>query len=535
MTRMTPFATLLLCALLLAGCSQSAALRTADRIAPQTASLPAQNESAAPPGLPPASLPPFPSGHLASALLAYQRVGADTFERSTGAPNEDTSLRLASPAGHISWGIWGFGVSAGARTCIVDLVTESGNEAYFAAANYARHAWDIAGPLPGPQQEFSLDSPDYISEEGDVFVAVITWDGSSALVEQLQLNFEVAPVQQTIDFSGGYTSMASINGRPAISYFDGAEHDLVFVRADNQFGEVWGGRKIVDSTGQTGKYSSLAQVDTFPAIAYYDETEKDLRYVRALDENGLEWGLPLTVDGLLTETGEYCSLKVVDGFPAISYYDVDGPGLRYVRALDATGLLWGTPEDVDNSGNAGQFTSLAIVDGFPAIGYRHGALGQLRYVRAVDDAGSEWGEPLILDELSNGGFYAGLVLVDGFPAICHYDGSDSRLRFMRASNAQGSAWGDAVTLDGADDDAGSYCSMAVIGELPMIVYHKGIEGDLRMVQALDASGDDWSAPIVLDDTSIIVGRDTSLLDVYGHPAVSYFDQTNEGLRYMWDF
>jgi hypothetical protein len=354
-------------------------------------------------------------------------------------------------------------------------------------------------------------------------------------VNELLLTVDVNPVQQTIDFSGGHTSLEMVGGQPAISYFDGADHDLRYVRAADPFGAVWGEGVTVDSAGQTGKYTSLEVVDGFPAIAYYDETEKNLRYIRALDETGTAWGVPLTVDGLLVESGEFCSLAIVDGRPAISYYHVDGPGLRYVRALDSIGLIWGMPEDVDFSGNAGQFSSLAVVDGFPAIAYRHGALAQQRYVRAEDSNGDEWSEPVILDAESNGGFYANLLVVNGNPAICFYDGSDSRLRYMRASDAQGAAWGTAQTLDGADVDAGSYCSMALIGGLPTIAYHKGIEGDLRFVKALDADGANWTEPVLLDETSLIIGRDCSLLEVNGQAGLSYFDQTNEGLRYMWGF
>jgi hypothetical protein len=108
--------------------------------------------------------------------------------------------------------------------------------------------------------------------------------------------------------------------------------------------------------------------------------------------------VPATVDST-DDVGEYTSLAVVDGNPAISYYDWDNGDLKYVRATTADGSSWGSPLIVAGDGGAdvGLYTSLAVVDGNPAISYYDNGSGDLKYVRATDSPGSSWGRPVTLD------------------------------------------------------------------------------------------------------------------------------------------
>ena len=281
-------------------------------------------------------LPPLPVARTANVLMSFTVQGLQTALRDLNAWDEGTSLRLASSTGTMTWGIWGFANATAASSCMVDFNGSAGSEAYFAISDYARGVWEISGPLPGPQQVFNINDPRYFNPSGDFYIAVITYGGANVLVDQLSLIADVNPVQTEIDNSGGYTSMALVDGNPAISFYDNVDHDLRYVRANDIFGTSWGTALTLDSAGDTGQYTSLKVVDGFPAIAYYDFTAKDLRYIRALDAADSAWGAPVTVDGAGI-TGEYCSLDVVSGNPAISYYYYDGPALRYVRAADTAG------------------------------------------------------------------------------------------------------------------------------------------------------------------------------------------------------
>jgi hypothetical protein len=92
-----------------------------------------------------------------------------------------------------------------------------------------------------------------------------------------------------------------------------------------------------------------------------------------------------------------------------------------------------------------------------------------------------------------------------------------------------------VLLDGLEDDIGDYCSLAVIEGNPAISYHSGIFGDLRYIRSNDIDGSTWAQALLLDESSVITGRDTCLVETAGYPAISYFDQTNGQLRYTWGF
>ena len=72
---------------------------------------------------------------------------------------------------------------------------------------------------------------------------------------------------------------------------------------------------------------------------------------------------------------------LVDGNPAISYYDRDNGALKYVRCLLPQGIVWGIPDFVDLSDDVGLYTSMLIVDGKPAISYYDDTRKDLRFVK----------------------------------------------------------------------------------------------------------------------------------------------------------
>ncbi len=183
------------------------------------------------------------------------------------------------------------------------------------------------------------------------------------------------PAPRSLDTAGMVgrnCSLAVINGSPAISYFDLSNNNLKFIRAADADGTAWNAPVVVDSGG--GVCTSLADVNGRPAIAY--SAGGIVKFVRATDAGGSAWGTPASFDG-----GGYVSLKVVSGAPAISYISGE---LKYVRARNADGTSWPTPATVDSTSNTGAGTSLLMVGGAPAIAYcvYSSALpGELRFVR----------------------------------------------------------------------------------------------------------------------------------------------------------
>jgi hypothetical protein len=349
------------------------------------------------------------------------------------------------------------------------------------------------------------------------------------------------------------------------------------------------------SAGDSGQYSSLAVVAGFPAIAYYRAAGgNDLMYVRALDANGLAWGAPVTVDAA-GNTGQYCSLAVVNGNPAIAYYRPSGTQLRYVRATNATGSAWGAPQVLDSAPgeDSGKFCSLAVIAGKPSVEYstESAAGNEYRYIRASDANGAAWlapqgfyGAPVlggpfsyfslvdanghvglayyIVDsstlQYANGydpdnfdGGNCSLETVDGFtpldrgqcasarlvagnPAIAYRCATNTELRYVRATDAFGvpGAWMNLLVVDAATD-VGLAVSLATIAGNPAIAYYDEAAGnlDLLYIRATDATGGAWGAVERVDGPGN-VGQYCSMAEVNGNAGISYYDATNGDLKFV---
>jgi hypothetical protein len=322
----------------------------------------------------------------------------------------------------------------------------------------------------------------------------------------------------TLDSTGDYASLAVVDGRPAVAYYDYSNNDLKYVRAQDASGASWAVPRTLDSAGWVGWHASLAVVDGRPAVAYYDASNGALKYVRAQNAAGSSWGAPLTVDSA-GYVGRHASLTVVNGRPAVAYYDWNNGDLKYVRAADAAGATWGTPRTVDSAGDVGRHASLAVVDRRPAVAYLDESNGDLKYVRAQDGLGVIWGTPLTVDSAGDVGKYASLAVVDGHPAVAYYDHTNHDLKYVRAQDTTGATWGAPLTLDSAGH-VGVYASLAVVDGCPAVAYRDGTNGDLKYVRAQDAAGTGWGAPLMVDGD---VGWHASLAVVDGRPAVAYFE------------
>lgn len=348
-----------------------------------------------------------------------------------------------------------------------------------------------------------------------------------------------APVTVRISLNGGgfatgqYTSLAVINGNPAISYCTSYYLDLNYVRAKDPNGTSWGTPVVLDEKASSiGLFNSLAVVNGNPAVSYYDDGG-DLKYVRAKDESGTSWNTPVFVDQI-GDVGQYTSLAVVNGNPAISYYDASDGNLKYVRANDASGASWGTPVAVDTTGTVGLYTSLAVVNGNPAISYYDLYSNfNLKYVRANDASGTSWSVPAAVDTAGSVGAFTSLAVIDGNPAISYYGATAGDLKYVRALDASGTTWPAGSIADSGFEsgDVGYYTSQAVVNGNPAISYYDQTNGDLNYVRANDASGTSWDTPVVVDATGT-VGSFASLAVINGNPAISYYDQSNSALKYV---
>ena len=91
-------------------------------------------------------------------------------------------------------------------------------------------------------------------------------------------------------------------------------------------------------------------------------------------------------------------------------------------------------------------------------------------------------------------------------------------------------WSTVLVDDGGDDIVGHYTSLEVVNNQPAISYNDDTNDNLKYVRAVDAIGEDWGTPVLLDTAN--VRSESDLLVVDGFPAVAYFDSTQKHLKFI---
>lgn len=329
---------------------------------------------------------------------------------------------------------------------------------------------------------------------------------------------------------GSNSSMEMVSGNPALAYYNETSGDLQFVRAANTTGSAWGLPVTIDATGNVGQMPSMQIVSGNPAISYYDATNGNLKYVRAMDALGTVWAAPIYIDVSSSNVGYYSSLKVIDGNPAISYLDVTNENLKYIRATDASGNSWFTTALViDLTGDVGYFTCMQVINGNPAIGYYDQTNGDLKYVRANDASGIAWANPVTVEANGNVGYYPSLQSVNGNPSFSYYDQTNGDLKFIKAVDNLGATWGSPLTVD-ATGNVGINPSLQIVNNFPVIAYQDYDRGDVKYVSATNINGSAWGTPVVLD-SSQITGLYISTIKDGSYFGISYFNQ-DQALPYF---
>lgn len=276
-----------------------------------------------------------------------------------------------------------------------------------------------------------------------------------------------------------------------------------------------------------GYPSALSEVEGLPAVGYYREETGDLLYAQGRDERGTAWAEPVVVDSE-DDVGRYQSLAVVDGHPAMSYFDAENIRLKYVRALDPAGDTWGEPVVVDAGGEVGRDNFLMIAGGRPLIGYYSNTDEAPKIVQAADPRGDAWNAPSAVAPLGEGYDYSdtfSFAVVDGRPAIAlRTSGTElayPALMYAQALDATGQTWDAPVIID--IGQSGGELSLREIAGRPAVAYYK--DRALKFMRAEDAAGHQWGEP-----ATVAGGLDTfwslhtiRLLEVDGKPAIIYRD------------
>lgn len=359
-------------------------------------------------------------------------------------------------------------------------------------------------------------------------------------------------VVTTVDASVGEeaqrSALAVVDGAPALAYVDAHDHQLRYVRALSDIGIYrgdWDEVFSVDADCWAGSYPALAVVDGHPAIAYEDAYNYDLKYIRAQTTTGAEfydWQSPIVVDSS-GWVGVDPSLALVDGNPAISYYDLSKANLKYARSTTPQGQAtgdWSQRVTVDSDGVVGASSSLAVVDGAPAISYLDWGNRNVKYARASTPTGGGLGDWPTVVTIDDSGYAVdghALLVVAGLPAVCYYTELNLRtlapfdLLYRRSttpSGGHGGDWAPAVTA-AAEGMAGSFSSLALIGNRPALSYFDTTAQLLRYSRASSPTGGEdaqWALGEAVDSVPYD-GYATTMISVTGSPAIAYVVGGNE--------
>ncbi len=350
-------------------------------------------------------------------------------------------------------------------------------------------------------ESVSWATPDYVEGSGDAVQATVT-----------------------LGSPGPYTLIVNVSNA------SGA-HEQDFDFTIYEVGTEWIIYTVDDTRSVT--YSSLALVDGKPAIAFFDGGSEDLFY--AYSENALgsgNWAItPVDAKGMgMGDVGTYCSLADVGGKPAISYYEggID-LNLKFAFNSNADGSGTWTTGRVDTGGDAGWITSIAEVDGRPAIGYFSDdtTLDYRFAINSLADGSGVW-TPDSVATVTSGMFADGRVLrvLDGRPAAAFYNWDAGELQFAINANAGGDGSWSTGTVS---TTMALFPSMASVGGFPAIAYRNFDDGGLDFaINSAQDGGGTWS---VHQAVPAISAQYTSVAEIGGFPAIAHINFNNSTLYY----
>jgi hypothetical protein len=325
-------------------------------------------------------------------------------------------------------------------------------------------------------------------------------------------------VSEIADSSGNtglYSSVKVNNGNPAVSYEYIVTSDTGYLKYAWKDTGGWH-TENVDTTNMN-QWTSLAFNNGYPAISYlkYNAATAigELRYAY---KDGSGWHLE-SADGGSYSKGYYTSLAFYNGYPQISYCDVNSGDLKFAWK-DGSG--WHT-EIADSTGTTGMYTSLVMNNGYPQISYYDATNNDLKF--AYKD-GSGWHTQTV-DSSGNVGLWTSLAFYGGYPRISYYDSTYGDLKYAWKD---GSGWH--TEAADSNNDVGQYSSLALDSSgNPKIAYYGLTYNDLKFAWK-DTGG--WHTEVV--QSTGLVGMYSSLnLTSTGNPRISYYDIANGDLRYAY--
>jgi hypothetical protein len=224
--------------------------------------------------------------------------------------------------------------------------------------------------------------------------------------------------------------LGEVAGNPALVWCDGL--NLYYRRATSPGGDTAGEWSdpiaVIDASGFADGPPSLAIINGNPAVAYYNDFTGRIHYKRAQNTTGAligDWPVgSVQVSPAGSSPNPQCKLLEVNGRPAICFPDNFTGALAYMRAQDADGINW-PPDTVDIGaffGDTPSYPDMQLVNGLPAVAYHdYYPVSSTWFCMAEDADGSSWGDPvpINLDSSADAGDYLNLLVNDGRPTAIY--------------------------------------------------------------------------------------------------------------------
>ncbi|MCB1216606.1 hypothetical protein KDL44_04400 [bacterium] len=465
-------------------------------------------------------------------------------------------LLMESQAGTVCWAIWQLPDEPEYLDSVFfDIIDALGEGGWLAVANYSSGRWDFSGPF-SDQTTIDFPSEWPPSPGGFHYFAALVHEGASIEMAQLLCYFDDGWQIVTVSAehaAGVNSAVADIAGHPAIAYRRDEDEALRYAWSSTETGAAaadWTDLAI-PALFTAGRFCSLADINGRPAISFRGENDNfgyELHYAISNNSSGSASGnWSVIVLDPTPDVGYHTSLAMINDRPAIAYSTQAGQDLYYTRSASLHGEAvedWSTPVaiDHDGSGDLGADCSLALVDGRPAVSYY--ANGNLRYCwssTAAGEAEDDWNIRIIdNDTPSNVGFHSSLAVIGGKPAISYYDQLHADLKFAWSSTAGGQSAADWQLMEVPGPAiAGQYSRLVELDGQPAVCYYTvGSLRDLLFDQALPAAIPEawaWQPYVTVDgndpEMPADVGRSCSMAIVNGRPVISYYDATTESLKY----
>ncbi|MCB1185836.1 hypothetical protein KDL29_01605 [bacterium] len=484
-------------------------------------------------------------------------LGKDTYARSANSVElPGGELQMSAAAGEICWAIWQLPDRPEYLDSVYcDILSAEGAGCHLGIANFATGRWEFSGPHA---EQTTLEfAPDWqASPAGYHYFAALTQDTASIEMAQLFGYFEDGWQIVTVSAmhaAGVNSAVADIAGHPAIAYRRDEDEALRYAWSSTETGAAaadWTDLAI-PALFTAGRFCSLADINGRPAISFRGENDNfgyELHYAISSNSSGSSPGnWNVIVLDPTEDVGYHTSLALINDRPAIAYGTFDARDLYYIRSSSLDGAAaedWSTPVaiDHDGSGTLGYDCSLAEVDGRPAVSYY--ANGNLRYCwssTAAGEADDDWNIRIIdNDTASNVGLYSSLAVINGKPAISYYDQLHADLKFAWSDTVGGQLAADWNLMEiNGPPIAGQYSNLVELDGQPAVCYYTvGLFRDLLFDQAVPAAIPEvwaWGPFVTVDGNDDMmpadVGSNCSMAVVNGRPVISYYDVTNESLKY----